>query len=111
MSSRRWTTSARCRRNIPAGCWRARAPSGYRRRSNARSAGARAAADKGGAIMKGFLRTLLLTIGVLATLLGVWWICQGTGLVPIGFMANHMTWAYRGMGLVAGGIVIAILSR
>ena len=61
--------------------------------------------------MKGFLRTLLLTIGVLATLLGVWWICQGTGLVPIGFMANHMQWAYRGAALAAFGVVLAIASR
>lgn len=57
------------------------------------------------------LKTLLLVVGILAALLGVWWICQGTGLVPIGFMANHMTWAYRGMGLVVGGLLIAFVSR
>ena len=57
------------------------------------------------------LKTLLMIVGVLAVLLGVWWICQGTGLVPIGFMANHMTWAYRGMGLVVFGIVAAYGSR
>jgi hypothetical protein len=61
--------------------------------------------------MKGFFKTLLLTIGVLATLLGIWWICQGTGLVPIGFMANHMTWAYRGAGLVAIGLLTVWGSR
>ena len=61
--------------------------------------------------MKGFFRTLLLTIGLLAAALGVWWICQGTGLVPVGFMANHMTWAYRGMGLVVIGALLAWGSR
>ncbi len=57
------------------------------------------------------LRTVLLALGVLLALLGVWWICQGTGLVPVGFMANHMTWAYRGMGLVVGGLLIVVVSR
>ncbi len=61
--------------------------------------------------MKGFLKALLLSIGILATLLGVWWICQGTGLVPVGFMANHMTWAYRGAVLVAIGLLMAFGSR
>ena len=57
------------------------------------------------------MKIALLIAGLLATLLGVWWICQGTGLVPIGFMANHMTWAYRGMGLVTGGLLIVFVSR
>ena len=61
--------------------------------------------------MKGFFRVLLLTIGVLAMLLGVWWILQGTGIVPIGFMANQMTWAWRGIALAAGGLIVAIISR
>jgi hypothetical protein len=61
--------------------------------------------------MRGFFRPALLVLGVAAALLGIWWICQGTGLVPVGFMANHMSWAYRGMGLVAFGIVVAWLSR
>lgn len=61
--------------------------------------------------MKGFLKALLLAVGILAVLLGVWWICQGTGLVPIGFMANQMIWAYRGAGLIAIGAVLAWGSR
>ena len=59
----------------------------------------------------GILKTILLVVGVLAVLLGVWWICQGTGLVPIGFMANQMMWAYRGMALVAIGLAVAFGSR
>jgi len=61
--------------------------------------------------MKGFVRALLLAVGILAVLLGAWWICQGTGLVPVGFMANQMQWAYRGIGLVVGGIIVAVISR
>lgn len=59
----------------------------------------------------GILKILLLVVGVLAALLGVWWICQGTGLVPIGFMANQMMWAYRGMALVVIGVLVAYGSR
>jgi hypothetical protein len=62
-------------------------------------------------MLKGLIKAALLAIGILSLALGVWWICQGTGLVPVGFMANHMQWAYRGMGLVAGGIIIAVLAR
>jgi len=61
--------------------------------------------------MRGFFRTLLFVVGVLATLLGVWWVCQGTGLVPIGFMAHHMQWAWRGAVLAAFGVVVTIVSR
>jgi hypothetical protein len=61
--------------------------------------------------MRGFFRSLVFALGVLSLLLGIWWILQGTGVAPVGFMANHMSWAYRGMGLVVFGIVIAWLSR
>jgi len=59
----------------------------------------------------GFLKIGMLSIGILAALLGIWWICQGTGLVPVGFMANDMQWAYRGMVLVVFGAGMAWLSR
>ena len=61
--------------------------------------------------MRGFVRTLLFVVGVLAVLLGLWWVAQGTGLVPIGFMANHMQWAYRGAVLAAVGVVLLFASR
>jgi len=53
----------------------------------------------------------LRIIGILALVLGIWWILQGTGLAPVGFMANQMPWAYRGMGLVVLGAVLLFLSR
>jgi hypothetical protein len=56
------------------------------------------------------LRILLLIVGVLALLMGVWWILQGTGVAPVGFMANQMPWAYRGAGLAVVGLVLILLS-
>jgi hypothetical protein len=61
--------------------------------------------------MRGLPTALLITIGVLAVLLGVWWILQGTGIVPVGFKAHHMQWAWRGIGLAAGGAFVVMLSR
>ena len=48
---------------------------------------------------------------ILALLLGIWWILQGTGLAPVGFMANQMPWAYRGMGLLVTGAVLLLFAR
>lgn len=61
--------------------------------------------------MQGFFRTFLLAIGILSVLLGVWWVLQGTGAVPIGFMANHMQWAWRGAALAVFGLVLAVVAR
>ncbi len=61
--------------------------------------------------MRGFFRSLLLVIGVLSVVLGLWWVAQGTGLVPIGFMAHHMQWAYRGAVLAVVGVVLMVVSR
>ena len=57
------------------------------------------------------MKRLLGVIGVLMVLLGVWWILQGTGIVPVGFMANQMPWAYRGIGLAVVGGGVIFLSR
>ena len=61
--------------------------------------------------MRSFAKGVMLSFAILIALLGVWWICQGTGLAPIGFMANNMQWAYRGIGLVVFGGGLAALSR
>jgi len=57
------------------------------------------------------MRAAIRIIGILALLLGIWWILQGTGLAPVGFMANQMPWAYRGMGLVVTGVVLLLFAR
>jgi len=41
----------------------------------------------------------MVTVGVLAMFLGTFWVLQGTGVVPLGFMANDIDWAYRGAAL------------
>ncbi len=61
--------------------------------------------------MRGFFGTLLLVVGVLSAVLGLWWVAQGTGLAPVGFMAHHMQWAYRGAVLAAVGVVLVVVSR
>ena len=57
------------------------------------------------------LRVIVLVIGILAILLGGWWVLQGTGIVPVGFMARHMEWAYRGVGLAVIGVIAVFISR
>lgn len=61
--------------------------------------------------MRGIPKVGVLVIGILAALLGIWWVCQGTGLVPVGFMANNMQWAYRGLVLIVFGAGMAVWSR
>ncbi len=46
-------------------------------------------------------------VGVILTLVGIWWILQGTGMVPVGFMAHQIQWAI--IGLVAGIVGIGLL--
>jgi hypothetical protein len=64
--------------------------------------------------MKRFARPALLAIGVLAVLLALVWIGQGTGYFPYpagNFMINQTPWAYRGVGLAVAGLVAIIVSR
>lgn len=46
-------------------------------------------------------------VGVLLALMGVFWILQGTGVVPVGMMANHIQYAYAGAAVVVvgGGLI------
>lgn len=61
--------------------------------------------------MRGFFRMFLMVVGALSIVLGLWWVAQGTGLAPIGFMANHMQWAYRGAVLAVFGVALALVAR
>ena len=56
----------------------------------------------------------LFIFGVLAVLMGLLWIGQGTGVVPWpkqSFMINEMPWAYYGAVLAVLGLVGVIVSR
>jgi hypothetical protein len=60
------------------------------------------------------MRTALLSVGVMAILVGVIWIGQGTGYFPYprsSFMINDMGWAYYGIALAVLGLVAVAISR
>jgi uncharacterized membrane protein len=56
------------------------------------------------------VRNLLLTLGILALIIGLLWIGQGTGTFPYpasSFMISQIQWTYYGAALaVVGGIMI-----
>ena len=61
-----------------------------------------------------FVRNSLLSVGVVAVLIGLVWIGQGTGYFPYpssSFMINEMPWAYRGIALAVLGLVAVAVSR
>jgi hypothetical protein len=62
----------------------------------------------------GGLRTTLLVLGILAILVGVVWVGQGTGYFPYpssSFMINQKPWIYRGLILAVAGVVVVAVSR
>jgi hypothetical protein len=59
-------------------------------------------------------RIALFVVGLLAVLVGVVWIGQGTGYFPYpasSFMIDQRPWAYRGGVVALGGLMIVFLSR
>jgi uncharacterized membrane protein len=55
------------------------------------------------------MRTVILTLGILALLIGLLWIGQGTGTVAwpqSSFMISQMQWAYYGAALAAVGVIL-----
>ena len=60
------------------------------------------------------LKIALLVVGILAVLIGLIWVGQGTGYFPYpaeSFMINQMPWVYRGAVLAVLGVVAAMLAR
>lgn len=61
-----------------------------------------------------FVRVILFIIGLLAIVMGLLWVGQGTGLVmwpASSFMLADRTWAVNGLILAAVGGIIVWLSR
>jgi hypothetical protein len=59
-------------------------------------------------------RNALLAGGVVAIMVGVIWIGQGTGYFPYpssSFMINDMAWTYYGAALAVLGLIAAVVSR
>lgn len=60
------------------------------------------------------MKIFLLVLGVLAILIGVLWMGQGSGLVPWpkqSFMIDQRPWIWWGLLLAAVGVAIVVLSR
>ena len=60
------------------------------------------------------MKTLLLISGLLACLIGLIWVGQGTGYFPYpaqSFMISQTPWAYRGVALIVAGILLIRISR
>jgi hypothetical protein len=60
------------------------------------------------------MKTAVLVAGILAILIGLIWVGQGTGYFPYpasSFMINQMPWFYRGALLAALGLVAVVVSR
>ena len=55
------------------------------------------------------MRTALLVFGILALLIGLLWIGQGTGIVAwpqSSFMISQMQWAYYGAAPAVVGLIL-----
>ena len=60
------------------------------------------------------MKTLLLVLGVLAILIGLVWIGQGSGHFPFpksSFMIDQRPWIWWGLLLAAVGVVVVVVSR
>ena len=60
------------------------------------------------------LKTLLMIVGILATLMGLLWIGQGTGVVrwpASSFMIDMSEWTVKGAGLAVVGLLLILLAR
>jgi hypothetical protein len=61
-----------------------------------------------------FMRNVLLILGILAFLVGLLWIGQGTGTVnwpASSFMIRQVEWAYFGIALAIVGLVLIWRAR
>ena len=60
------------------------------------------------------MKIALAVLGILAVLMGLLWIGQGTGLImwpPSSFMLDQRIWAMWGTVLAVIGVVLLVLSR
>jgi hypothetical protein len=60
------------------------------------------------------MKILMIVIGVLALLMGLLWVGQGTGLITwpaSSFMIDQRPWAVRGLALAIVGAILILFSR
>jgi len=60
------------------------------------------------------MKTFLLVLGVLAILIGVLWMGQGSGYIPwprSSFMIDQRPWIWWGLLLAAAGVAMVLFAR
>lgn len=57
------------------------------------------------------MKWVLNVLGVLLILMGTVWILQGTGIYPVGFMANQIKYTYAGIVIDLFAIVLFFLAN
>jgi hypothetical protein len=64
------------------------------------------------------MKTVILLVGLLALVIGLFWAGQGYGLIqwpppePGQFtMVGHSNWIYIGLGVAVGGLVLIVFAR
>ena len=60
------------------------------------------------------MKSLLLLVGILVLVAGLFFTCQGSGLIPWpaeSFMVSQTRWVYYGAAIAAFGVVLIILAR
>lgn len=50
-------------------------------------------------------------IGVILTLIGIFWVLQGTNIIPTGFMAGQRQWVFIGSVLGIAGIALLVYAN
>ena len=54
------------------------------------------------------MKWILNGIGVILTLLGIFWVLQGVNIIPAGFMAGQRQWAVIGLVIGLAGIGLLV---
>jgi hypothetical protein len=60
------------------------------------------------------MRSLLMLIGIIALVMGLLFVGQGSGYIPwpaSSFMISEIKWVYYGGGIAVFGILLIIVSR
>ena len=60
------------------------------------------------------MKTVLIVIGVIALLMGLLWVGQGTGVIAwpaSSFMIDQRPWAIRGVLLAIVGVILILYAR
>ena len=57
------------------------------------------------------MRTILIAVGAILTLMGIVWFLQGINILPGSFMSGQTRWAVNGAVAIAAGLLLVVFSR